>query len=103
MSGFPLTDPKQFPLPLDLTLRVLGERGHIEHLSISRTADHEWQVSCRPVGEKGYRVSIGPCLIETLLKAIGPSYDRKWHQLLGEEYEAAFDAVEEDDLEDVLG
>lgn len=105
MPGFPLTDPKLFPVPLDETLRVLGDRGHVDHLSLSRTGSGEWQASCRPKGETGYRVSIGPCMITAILKAVAPSYDREWYQLLGDEYRDVFEDVRDDDdeLEDVLG
>ena len=105
MAGFPLTDPKRFPVPLGELLARLGDRGHLAHLNIVQTTEGRWQASCKVRGGKAYSVAIKDDMIEALLEAVGPGYNGEWPSLLGEEYREAFDLVEDDDddLEDVLG
>lgn len=106
MPGFPLTDPKRFPVPLGELLACLGANGHLAHLSVVKTSDGLWQASCRVEGGKAYSVSIKADMIHAILEAVGPDYNREWADLLGPRYKAVFDLVEDDcddDLEDVLG
>lgn len=102
MSGFPLTDPDVFPVPLGELLSRLGERGHLSHLSITRTQTGEWQASCRGEGDKAYTVSIESDMIRAILKAVGPDFGKEWASLLGEEYQDTFDIDDDEELEDVL-
>lgn len=106
MAGFPLTDPKRFPVPLGELLARLGARGHLAHLSVVKTSDGLWQASCKAEGGKAYSVAIKADMIQAILEAVGPGYNGEWADLLGPRYKAAFDLVEDDtddDLEDVLG
>lgn len=106
MAGFPLTDPRRFPVPLGELLARLGERGHLSHLSVVKTSDGNWQASCKVEGGKAYSVAIKADMIQAILEAVGPGYNGEWADLLGPRYKAAFDLVEDDtddDLDDVLG
>lgn len=108
MPGFPLTDPKRFPVPLGELLACLGAKGHLAHLSVTKTSDGLWQASCKAKGGKAYSVAIKADMIQAILEAVGPGYNGEWIELLGPEYRETFgiedpEEDDDDDMEDVLG
>jgi hypothetical protein len=107
MAGFPLTDPRRFPVPLGELLARLGDRGHLAHLSVAKTSDGNWQASCKAEYGKAYSVAIKDDMIQAILEAVGPGYNGEWVDLLGAEYRETFGIEDpeedDDDLEDVLG
>ncbi len=100
--GFPLTDPKKFPVSLGEVLSRMQEAGTLGHLSVSIYADGRCQASHKAPGSEGCNVYVMDDAWEAILRAIGPPYSKPWSSVVpGLEIDNE-DDEDEDDYEDLL-
>ena len=79
--GFPLTDPKTFPLALGDLIDLMAEAETLRHLSLVPTTQGQWQASHKSA-YGGYKVVIKDTPWEAVLGALAPDYGKEWGEVV---------------------